>query len=93
MPTGWLLAPDAKVAARYLESGFVYAISLDHDLGNGPSGYWVASLIEEMTWNYDHRVRELYSVDVHSSNPVGRENIGRCIRRIREFRQRNGWPT
>lgn len=83
-PEGWIWVHDGHEAIRLLElhaaartSGNT-VWSLDHDLGDetAPTGYDIASWIEERTHtdpNY-----EPPRILIHTANPVGRENIRRC---------------
>jgi len=45
-PDGWVWAQTAVEAYTFLIAGNVTEISLDHDLGDGPTGYNVACYIE-----------------------------------------------
>lgn len=52
----------------------ILTLFIDHDLGKGISGYKVVTeLVEE-------REVKPWSFIIVSSNPVGRENIGRCLK-------------
>lgn len=63
-------------AIKYLESGKVVAISLDHDLGEEKTGYDVARWIEEKAFQgVIPRIRW----SVHSENPVGRARIAQAL--------------
>lgn len=65
-------AKTAKEAYQYIDTGKVRYISFDHDLGDGETGYDVAVYIEMRAFNNDIPRIEW---NVHSANPVGRENI------------------
>jgi hypothetical protein len=51
----------------------IITLFLDHDLGTGISGYNVITELVEV------KGVKPYSVIIVSSNPVGKENIGRCL--------------
>jgi len=54
------------------ENGLPDYISFDHDLGEGKSGYDCAKWLVE--YCLDHEL-DMPEFNVHSQNPVGRENI------------------
>jgi len=57
-----------------LKNNIVYFLSLDHDLGEGKTGYDVAKyLVQEGI--------EIEQINIHSENPVGRDNIIQLIKR------------
>ena len=86
-PAGWVGVKTALQACRLLRTGKVSHVSFDHDLGegtNGPlmSGYIVAKFIEYGAYRHSRGMKygiPYLSWDVHSSNPVGRENIKRSM--------------
>ena len=57
-------------------------LSLDHDLGEAKTGYDLACLIEK--WVVVHGIKAP-RITVHSANPVGRQNIERCIQSIQRY--------
>ena len=59
----WVWAMTAEDAVEILDCCNVDAISLDHDLGPGRNGQWVAQYIAEM--------QQPPEVRIHSMNPVG----------------------
>jgi hypothetical protein len=59
----------AEEAIKLLQTGKVTYASLDHDLGEGKSGYDV------VCWMEEHNIWPVDGVDVHSMNPVGRKNM------------------
>lgn len=91
-PEGWLLAKTAdeciELLAKY--SGYVEALSLDHDLGeeeNG-TGYDVVKWIESnVAYNSDVFVPPSV-ITVHSANPVGIKNMQAGINAIYKMRLR-----
>lgn len=78
MPKGFdLHVKTAREAIKKIREGGVSMVSLDHDLGEGGgTGYEVAKYVEEAAFNGALMPME---IRVHSANPVGRDNIRRCI--------------
>jgi hypothetical protein len=76
-PDGAVCCRTAKEALRLLETGQVTHISFDHDLGTTLTGYDVAKRIEQ--WVMEGKI-PLPSWEVHSANPVGRQNIEAAMR-------------
>jgi len=77
---GWMIVTNYQMAINFLSTMKVDIISLDHDLGEEKTGYDIAKWIEEKvatdpSYNPPHII-------VHSANPVGCENIMRCINSI-----------
>lgn len=73
----WTPCKTASEAIQLLKTGSVTRISFDHDLGDEEtcgSGYDVAKYIEELVC-LDRSFVEVPEWDVHSANPVGRQNI------------------
>lgn len=54
----------------------IEAISFDHDLGEGCSGYDVMKVIEELVIGHGERMPMM---TIHSGNVVGRKNLLACI--------------
>lgn len=55
-----------------LYQGLPRSISFDHDLGEGqPTGY---DCVKWMVYNMQYDLRNI-DINVHSANPVGRDNI------------------
>jgi hypothetical protein len=69
-----LLAKTAKQAIHFISSGWVSLISFDHDLGpeEAGTGYDVAKFIEKAA--HEGTLNPI-SWEIHSANPVGRQNI------------------
>jgi hypothetical protein len=73
-PEGWVLVKTAEECLDLLakNKGLVSSLSLDHDLGDQSEdekhGYWFVKQMVE---------RGLYAdvINLHTSNPVGRENM------------------
>ncbi len=92
-PKGWYWAKTFDEAADILESCFVERVSLDHDLGNGPTGYdlviWLTTMREAQGLNF-------WPIDqprIHSMNPVGRKNMRETIERYGGYEERHGGFT
>lgn len=56
----------------FLKVNKVYCLSLDHDLGEEKTGYDVAKFIVQ-------EGIEIENINIHSANPVGRDNIKQLI--------------
>lgn len=68
--------------------GIPNVISFDHDLGdNEPTGFDVAKWIVEGDLNGDHKIPQDFVYRVHSSNPVGCENIEYLLNNYLEFKK------
>lgn len=73
-PVGWVLVKTAEECLQMLQDnqGNVSSLSLDHDLScpkeDEEHGYWMVKRMVE---------RGLYAdvINLHTSNPVGRENM------------------
>jgi hypothetical protein len=89
-PEGWIWVHDADEAIRLLalhaQTGQSDRTvwSFDHDLGDESksTGHDVARWIEERTHtdpNYDPP-----RILIHTANPVGRENLRRCVDSVRK---------
>ena len=72
-PKGFIHAKDYDEAVIILKKNKINILSLDHDLGEGKSGYDIAKFIVEagienpLIWP-----NEIY---LHTDNPVGRKNM------------------
>lgn len=84
MPDGFdLHVKTSREAIKAIREGGVSMVSLDHDLGEGNgTGYEVAKYIEEAAFNGALIPME---IRVHSANPVGRNNIRRCIDNAKRY--------
>lgn len=72
-----IAAHDSYYALAILATGLVSHISFDHDLGEvGGTGYDIAKWIEEKAFKGE--IKRM-SWEIHSANPVGRENIRRAM--------------
>lgn len=73
IPNGYIgLRSYAEFVTYITESGLPDFISFDHDLGLEESGYDCAKWL--VNYCLDNELR-LPQFDVHSKNPVGKENI------------------
>lgn len=73
----WVICRNEEAVKQVVRKGWPAYVSFDHDLGEDePTGYSVAK-----TMVYWHMYDPVYSklpfpeVNVHSANPVGRDNI------------------
>jgi hypothetical protein len=71
-PAGFVWAKTAGEAIGYVRTGRVELIHFDHDLGEDETGYDVAKEIMRLC---ESGVIPCPEWQVHTSNPVGRENI------------------
>lgn len=82
-PEGWTGVKSALAACRWLATGTVTHVSLDHDLGPGfGDGYLVARFIEKRAF-----LGRLHRLEwtVHSANPVGRARMTEALQRADAF--------
>ena len=83
-PEGWQIARWPEDAIRWLETGQVTHISLDHDLGDDErgTGYDVILWIEEavVTRSFDPP-----EISVHTSNSSARRKMELGVESIRRF--------
>ena len=74
------------------EYGIPSYISFDHDLGvdeNGnvqASGYEIAKWLVEMDMTGKYTMPDDFEFNVHSANPIGKENIEAYLNNYLEFR-------
>lgn len=66
----------AEEALEIIKNNQIDFISFDHDLGYGMSGGQLANEIEKLVYNGNIKCPDW---NVHSSNPVGRDNINRAM--------------
>lgn len=78
----WFLTRNYNEAIDILQSCKVSVVSLDHDLGNGKSGYDVAKWIEKQVFLHQIQAPEILC---HSQNPVGKRNILAVAEAIEKF--------
>lgn len=81
----WIIARTFDEATQLVRVlGPPDMMSLDHDLGEGKSGYDFAK------WLIDYLIEEDLEADfdyyVHSQNPVGRNNINSLFESFKSFR-------
>ena len=87
-PDGWIRAYDYVSCIQALKYFKPTHLSLDHDLGEGKSGYDVVKWIEEKVFNDSSYQPPIMTV--HSANPAGRKNMElgiNSIKRILENRK------
>lgn len=78
---GWTVVRTAEDAIRFLDTGEVTEMSLDHDLGEGlKTGYDVVLYLEYKVHTDPDFV--LPEVNVHSANPVGVRKMEFALRII-----------
>lgn len=69
---GWVWVKDFDECVSMMESQVPEVVSLDHDLGPGPTGYDVLLWCERNgVWPN--------TILIHTANPVGHANMVRCI--------------
>lgn len=84
IPQGFVGVRSYTEFVVYIETkGFPDFISFDHDLGLEESGYDCAKWLVD--YCLDHNL-QLPEFEVHSQNPVGKENI---LALLNNFRNRN----
>src|SRR3990167_6160854 len=82
MPEGFdLWAKTANEAVALLLMNTVGFVSFDHDLG-GSTGYEVAKWVEQAAFE---GLIGPFEWEVHSSNPVGRQNIEAALRKAEQY--------
>ena len=82
-PEGFDRVYSYEEFVAYLErKGLPDFISFDHDLGEDLSGYDCAKYL--VAYCLEHQ-RSLPDYQVHSQNPVGRENIERLLDNFKSF--------
>ena len=86
-PEGFDRVYSYEEFVAYLErKGLPNFISFDHDLGEDLSGYDCAKYLVE--YCLVHQL-PLPNYQVHSQNPVGKENIERLLENFRSFELKN----
>ncbi|TZF81763.1 hypothetical protein FW774_17045 [Pedobacter sp. BS3] len=87
IPQGFIELRSYKAFVKFIsENGLPQFISFDHDLGEEKSGYDCAKWLVEYCLNTN---LPLPKFEVHSQNPVGRENIEKLLYNFRRSQQRN----
>ena len=80
-PAGWIRCYWPDEVIEFIKEGDVTEVSLDHDLGDGPAGYFefertgmlVLNWLEkEQNENPDFVIPEIY---IHSQNPVAAKRM------------------
>ena len=81
-----------EAAVYILKHGMPNFISFDHDLGmdeNGEiakNGYDLAKWIVNMDLNGQIKIPRDFTFEVHSANPVGKENIETILNNYKNFK-------
>ncbi len=84
-PEGWVWVNTALEAISALRHNEFELISLDHDLGEGGTGYDVLLYIEaEVFRNPNFKCPEIL---IHSANPVGRQRMQLAIDSILRLKE------
>lgn len=87
----WMVFRTAEALKQFiLENNYITGphdiieeISLDHDLGEGMTGYDFLNWLESHIWLTGDPYIEGFSI--HSANPAGRQNMERAINSIRRW--------
>lgn len=69
----WNVARSYREAITLITNNEIKFLSLDHDLGEKKTGYDIAKFIVE------HGIK-IRQINIHSANPVGRDNIKQLIK-------------
>lgn len=83
----WLWARSSAEAITLLDTYPVNHISFDHDLGGDDTAMRVAVVIEKRA--HDDTMGPVEWA-VHSANPVGRDNIRKCMESAERFWRGHG---
>ena len=88
-PEGWVRVRRPGEAIKFLKTGAVTDLSLDHDLGNERrgTGYDVVLWVEEVVATSGFVPPKM---TVHSSNPSARAKMEAGLERIRRYAGRQG---
>lgn len=82
--TGWVLAHSVNEAIEIMKTGEVVFASLDHDLGiwssEGGNG------IKLLDWMAENNIWPIEGISVHSSNPVGVQQMLALIERYAPYK-------
>lgn len=79
-PVGWTVYRPEQIDQFIHDCQFADQISFDHDLGdNQPTGAQVAERIFKIAIEDNWWTDKIPVFNVHSMNPVGRENIWRIL--------------
>ena len=90
-PEGWDWACTAIDVMVALQKNEYDVISLDHDLGEGRTGYEVMCFIEAQV-HTNPKLKCPLEIRIHSDNPAGRKNMELALQSIkRELALRAGW--
>jgi len=81
----WILARSYDEAIEYLKTGEVTELSLDHDLGEGPSGYDILLWIEEKVVKEEFIPPTIY---IHTMNSAARYKMKQVVDSILRHRRK-----
>lgn len=83
----YIICRSALQAKKYIYMyGIPEFISFDHDLGEKETGYDIAKLIIDIDLLYDN-LPDNFSFQVHSQNPIGKENIEKLLNRYLKYKR------
>jgi len=81
-PDGWVRVYTVPELQKLVQDSNITVISLDHDLGDGqPTGYDFLVWLEREVG--EGRIPNPPRLEIHSANPVGRQNMARAIESIK----------
>lgn len=78
-PDGWIWAKNSAEAIFCFRNFVVLECSFDHDLGGDDTSMVIIDWLDHQV---SANVMNLPEWSVHSSNPVGRQNMTRALERI-----------
>ena len=86
-PMGWTIAKTFEEAMKYIASGKVTHLSLDHDLGDEgtETGYDVLKMIERAMIQVGFTPPEV--IKIHTANPAGYRNMRLALDSIHKLRR------
>lgn len=89
----WVIATSVDEAMNAIEErGFPTFVSFDHDLGDGQDGIALAHALIDLDIDTMGMPAD-FAFEVHSANPIGRQNITCLLSNYLEFKGRRGEPT
>lgn len=85
----WTLARSVEVAMKFLKTGKVAELSLDHDLGNETpfTGYDLLEWLEEEVAHGKSTIKVPKIMKIHSANPAVRTKMKQAIESIQRMRR------
>lgn len=83
----WVVALNCEEAVSHVARlGLPTFVSFDHDLADGKDGIWFARWLVEADLD-GVRLPDDFGFEIHSSNPIGRENIDHLLTRYLDLRK------